>query len=81
MWLPYEANGSNLLGLNGPTILVDIGFDYAIVVRGLLHSVCADCGERGTTADQTCHNTRVLIDARAQAVAERDRLQRLTPAG
>ena len=54
---------------------------YKFVVRGLLHSVCTDCGERVTTPEQMCHNKRVLIDARAQAVAERNRLRRLTPTG
>ena len=40
---------------------------YKFVVRGLLHSGCTDCGEGVTTADQTRHNKRILIDARAQA--------------
>lgn len=51
------------------------------VVRGLLHSVCSDCGERVMTPDQTRHNKRILIGARAQAEAERDRLRPPTLTG
>lgn len=53
---------------------------HKFVISGLLHSVCDGCGERVTTPDESRHNKRVISDARVQAVAERDRLQRLTPA-
>ncbi len=53
---------------------------YSYVIPGLLHSLCNHCGEYITTPDQSRHNKRVIIAARDQAVAARDRAQRLTPA-
>jgi len=53
---------------------------YKIVIQGLLHSECAECSEHVTTPDQSRHNKRIISDARARAVVERDRLQRLSPA-
>lgn len=52
---------------------------YKFVIRGLLHSVCDHCHERVVTPDQSRHNKRVVVEARANAVSERDRSQRLTP--
>jgi HTH-type transcriptional regulator/antitoxin MqsA len=52
----------------------------AYVVSGLRHSLCSHCGEDITTPDQSRHNKRVIIEARDRAVAERDAVQRLTPA-
>lgn len=52
---------------------------FAYTVSGLRHSLCNHCGEDITTPDQSRHNKRVIIAARDQVVAERDRLQRLTP--
>lgn len=53
---------------------------YGFVVRGLRHSLCTQCHERVVTPEQSRHNKRTMIEARARAVAERDRAQRLTPA-
>ena len=53
---------------------------FAYQVRGLKSSECSDCGGVVTTLEQSRHNKRTMIEARAQAVAERDRVQRLTPA-
>jgi len=54
--------------------------DHTYVVSGLRHSLCSHCGEDITTPDQSRHNKRTIIEARNQAVAERDRAQRLVPA-
>ncbi len=53
---------------------------HPFVIRGLLHSVCDHCDERVTTPAQSRHNKKMIADARTQAVAERDRLQRFKPA-
>lgn len=53
---------------------------FAYQVRGLKSSECSDCGGVVTTLEQSRHNKRTMIEARAQAVAERDRSQRLMPA-
>jgi len=53
---------------------------HSYVINGLLHSLCDHCDEYITTPDQSRHNKRVIIAARDQAVAARDRAQRLTPA-
>lgn len=53
---------------------------YSYVIPGLLHSLCDHCGEYITTPDQSRHNKRLIIAARDQAVAARDRAQRLAPA-
>ena len=53
--------------------------DHAYVVTDLRYSLCSHCGEEITTPEQSRHNKRIIIAARDQAVAERDRLERLTP--
>lgn len=52
---------------------------HAIVISGLLHSLCTHCGEYITTPNQSRHNKRVLIEARQRAVEARDHAERLTP--
>lgn len=53
---------------------------YSYVINGLLHSICDHCDEYIITPDQSRHNKRMIIAARDQAVAARDRALRLTPA-
>lgn len=53
---------------------------FRFVVRGLRHSLCDHCGETITTPEQSRHNKRAMIRARAQALAERHRVERLRPA-
>lgn len=93
MWRPYQGNLLSIMNIDPETCplcgvgrLIEHSHErqnetdgYEFVVRGLLHSVCSDCGERVTTPDQTRHNKRILIDARAQA--ERVRLRPPTQAG
>lgn len=52
---------------------------YKYVVSGLLHSECNSCNEWITTPEQSRHNKRLIVEARANAVAARDDSQRLTP--
>ncbi|WP_082708462.1 type II toxin-antitoxin system MqsA family antitoxin [Thiobacillus denitrificans] len=52
---------------------------YKFVIHGLLYSVCDHCHERVTTPELSRQNKKVVIEARANALTERDREQRLTP--
>lgn len=54
---------------------------HKFIIRGFQHSICDHCHERVTTPAQSRHNKQLIIEARALAVAERDRNQRLSPAG
>lgn len=73
---PICGEGTLVANVHERSYDVD-GFPY--VVQGLRHSLCDHCGEYITTPEQSRYNKRVIIAARDQAVAERDRLQRLTP--
>lgn len=60
----------------------DFEFDgQGYLVSGLRHSSCSHCGEDITTPEQSRHNKRAIIEARTQAVAQRDRAQSMNPGG
>ncbi len=52
---------------------------FAYQVRELKSSECSECGGVVTTPEQSRQNKRTMIEARARAIGERDRAQRLTP--